>query len=57
MSTITISDLNTENFLSELTADELELIQGGGWVKEAWDILNEAWTDIKQGVVDGWNGN
>ncbi|MBN3896710.1 MAG: hypothetical protein HWQ41_16010 [Nostoc sp. NOS(2021)] len=59
MSTITISDLNADNFLSDLTANELELIQGGdlGWVKEAWEILNESWTDIKTGIVDGWNGN
>jgi hypothetical protein len=53
MSTITISDLNADNFLSDLTADEIELIQGG----DLWDILKEGWTDFKQGLVDGWNGN
>jgi len=56
MSTITISDLNAENFLSELTADELALVQGGGMIKDAWDVLNEAWVGLKTGFVDGITG-
>ncbi|MCC5659417.1 hypothetical protein LC608_21045 [Nostoc sp. XA010] len=57
MSTIVITDLNTDNFLYDMTAEELELIQGGDWVKEAWEVLNESWTDIKKGFVDAWNSN
>lgn len=53
MSKITISDLNTDNFLSELTADELEIIQGGDWI----DWLDRSWTDIKKGIADAWNSN
>lgn len=57
MSQIQITDLNTQDFFSNLTPEELTCIQGGGWAKEAWDFVNEGWTDIKKGVVDGWKGN
>lgn len=55
--TIVIADLNTENAMSELTAEEAVLVQGAIWVAVglavgAYIIAN--WPDIKKGLSDGW---
>ena len=58
MTRIQIADLVIEN-VTELTAEEELLIQGGFWwvvasAVGAYVINN--WPDIKKGVSDAWNG-
>lgn len=37
-----------------LPDEELEDVAGGGIVKDAYDVLQESWTDIKQGFSDAF---
>ena len=55
MNNIQISDLNTNQEV--LTNEELLYIQGGGLFGDIYDAINESWTDIKKGIVDGFNEN
>ncbi|WP_414530532.1 hypothetical protein [Nodularia chucula] len=50
---ITIANLNPEMFISELTAEELLLIQGGGFGTDLLNAVNEVWRDFKRGFVSG----
>lgn len=38
-----------------LQDDDLEEVAGGGIVKDAYDVLQESWTDIKQGFSDAFS--
>lgn len=42
---------------AEIGEQDLESVAGGASidVRDAYDILNEAWSDIKQGFVDAMN--
>ena len=39
----------------ELSQDDLESVAGGGEISDAINILQDCWSDIKQGIVDAWN--
>jgi len=66
MATIQINDLhhvvsepfnNPQSYLNELTNQELILITGQGLFGDIYNALNDAWTDIKCGIVDALNEN
>jgi hypothetical protein len=55
-SPITTPDQNSPTHTSDpsLLDEELEEVAGGGIVKDAYDVLQESWTDIKQGFSDAF---
>jgi len=55
-SPITTPDQNSPAPTSDpsLLDEELEEVAGGGIVKDAYDLLQESWTDIKQGFSDAF---
>ena len=49
-------EIHAEGENVDLGQDDLEGVAGGGDIVEVYDALKEAWTDIKKGIVDGFNG-
>ena len=39
----------------DLPDEDLDDVAGGGIVKDAYDVLQESWTDIKRGFRDAFN--
>jgi hypothetical protein len=53
---IVIPDQNSpvDTGTPSLPDEDLEDVAGGGIVKDAYDVLQESWTDIKQGFSDAF---